>query len=220
AAGHTARGVAHDDGELRASIRTGRRGGRVARRGGPADGCAILLPLIVERSGTRRGDREGGCLACGHSLARRLSGDRGRHRRWVDGEGGGIAGNRARGVADDDSELRASIRTGRRGGRVARRGGLADGFAIFLPLVAERSGTRRGNREGGRLACGDGLTDGLNRNRGRDVDGLSGASAGRGAGDAADHDRKLSSASGRNSRGSGVAGYGFPGGNGRGWARD
>src|SRR5207302_10646846 len=166
-----ARGVADDHSDVRAGIVTSSGGRGVARRGGAGDSCTVLLTLIVERGGARCGDRGGGRLACGHSLARRLSGDRGRHRRWVDGESGGIAGNRARGVAHGHSELRASIRTGRRGGRVARRGGPADGCAILLPLVAERSGTRRRYREGGRLSGGDGQIGGAKRNRVPELDG-------------------------------------------------
>src|SRR5205807_3784385 len=79
-AGHAARGVADDDGELVAVVGSGGGGCGVAGGGGCADRRAVLLPLIAQGCRARGGDREGRRLTGAHRLTRRLGGDCGRDR--------------------------------------------------------------------------------------------------------------------------------------------
>src|SRR5439155_402148 len=111
-AGHAARRIGDDHGELGATVCGRRRRRGVGHRRRPADGHAVLLPLIVERGGTGGGHREGRGLAGGDGLAGRLGGDGGGHGRGVDGEGGGGAGHTARRIGDDHGELGATVRGG------------------------------------------------------------------------------------------------------------
>src|SRR5205807_7845472 len=59
-AGHAARGVADDNGELGAAVGSGSGGCGVAGGGGCADRRAVLLPLIAQRSEERRVGGESG----------------------------------------------------------------------------------------------------------------------------------------------------------------
>src|SRR5205807_3971684 len=58
-AGHAARGVADDNGELGAAVGSGSGGCGVAGGGGCADRRAVLLPLIAQGCRARGRDREG-----------------------------------------------------------------------------------------------------------------------------------------------------------------
>src|SRR5439155_15221385 len=121
-------------------VRGRRRWRGVGRRRRPADGAAVLLPLIVERGGAGGGHGEGRGLAGGDGLAGGLGRDGGRHGRGVHGEGGGVAGHAARRIGDDHGELGATVcgRCRWRGvGRCRRR---VDGDAVLPPLIVERGG--------------------------------------------------------------------------------
>src|SRR5207244_8786085 len=74
------------------------------------------------------------------------------------GEAGGVAGQAARGVADDDRELVAIVGSGGGGCGVAGGGGCADRRAVLLPLVAQGCRARGGAREGRRLTGAHPLT--------------------------------------------------------------
>src|SRR5437762_1973085 len=169
-AGHAARGVADDDGELVAVVGSGGGGCGVAGGGGAADRRAVLLPLIAQGCRARGRDREGRRLTGGHRLTRRLGRDRGSDRRGIHRERGGVAGHAAHGVADDDGELGAAVRSHGGGRGVAGGGGAADRRAVLLPLVAQGCRARGGDREGCRLTGGHRLTRRLCRDRGSDQD--------------------------------------------------
>src|SRR5207302_1002396 len=81
------------------------------------------------------------------------------------GEAGGVAGQAARGVADDDGELVAIVGSGGGGCGVAGGGGCADRRAVHLPLVAHGCRARGGERGGRRLAGGHRRSRALPRER-------------------------------------------------------
>src|SRR5207302_2225413 len=127
------------------------------------------------------------------------------------GEAGGVAGQAARGVADDDRGQVAVVGSGGGGCGVAGGGGSADRRAVLLPLVAQGCRARGRDREGRRLTGGHSLTRRLCRDRGSDHHGThreSGGVAGHAARGVADDDRELVAVVGSGGRGCGVAGGG------------
>src|SRR5437660_11639612 len=157
-AGQAARGVADDDRELVAIVGSGGGGCGVAGGGGCADRRAVLLPLIAQGCRARGGDREGRRLTDAHRLTRRWWRERRTELHATDHDGGGLAGDAARGVADDDRELVAVVGSGGGGCGVAGGGGSADRRAVHLPLVAHRCRAGGRDREGRRLTGGRHLT--------------------------------------------------------------
>src|SRR5881275_1017749 len=211
-AGHAARGVADDNGELGAAVGSGSGGCGVAGGGGCADRRAVLLPLIAQGCRARGRDREGRRLTGGHHLTRRLCRDRGSDRRGIHRESGGVAGHAARGVADDNGELGAVVGSGGGGCGVAGGGGSADRRAVLLPLIAQGCRARGRDREGRPLTGAHRLTRRLRRDRGSDQHGThreSGGVAGHAAYGVADDDRELVAVVG-----SGGGGWGVDGGGG------
>src|SRR5438045_672703 len=207
-AGHAARGVADDDRELVAVVGSGGRGCGVAGGGGSADHRAVLLPLIAQGCRARGRDREGRRLTGGHRLTRRLGRDRGSDRRGIHRESGAVAGHAAYGIADDNGELGAAVRSHGGGCGVAGGGGCADRRAVLLPLVAQGCRARGRDREGRRLTGGHRLTRRLARDRGSEQRGShreSGGVAGHAARGVADDDRELVAVVGSGGRGCGVA---------------
>src|SRR5205807_43892 len=167
-----ARGVADDDRELVAIVGSGGGGCGVAGGGGCADRRAVLLPLIAQGCRARGRDREGRRLTGGHRLTRGWESVRGSDRHGSRREGGGVAGHAAYGIADDDGELGAAVRSGGGGCGVAGGGGAADRRAVLLPLVAQGCRARGRDREGRRLTGGHRLTRRLCRDRGSDRRGI------------------------------------------------
>src|SRR5437762_2131682 len=171
-AGHAARGVADDDGELVAVVGSGGGGCGVAGGGGAADRRAVLLPLIAQGCRPRGRDREGRRLTGAHRLTRRLGRDRGSDQRGIHRESGGVAGHAASGLFGSDGELVAVVGSGGGGCGVAGGGGSADRRAVLLPLIAQGCRARGRDREGRRLTGGHRLTRRLGRDRGSDRRGI------------------------------------------------
>src|SRR5207302_181358 len=171
-AGQAARGVADDDRELVAIVGSGGGGCGVAGGGGCADRRAVLLPLIA--TGFRAVGR--GRAGRGITAAVLLTRQEGRGRGWVrrgrHRESGGVAGHAAYGIADDNGELGAAVRSHGGGCGVAGGGGAADRRAVLLPLVAQGCRARGRDREGRRLTGGHRLTRRLCRDRGSGAGGL------------------------------------------------
>src|SRR5207249_8032843 len=125
------------------------------------------------------------------------------------GEAGGVAGQAARGVADDDRELVAIVGSGGGGCGVAGGGGCADRRAVLLPLIAQGCRPRGHDREGRRLTGGHHLIRRLGRDRGSDRRGIhreSGGVAGHAAHGVADDNGGLGAAVGSSGGGGGGAG--------------
>ena len=180
-AGH---GVGNDHAEGRAIVAgNGRRRG-VAGRSRVRNVGVVLLPLIAEWRGSRGRHREGCGLPHGHGLVRRLRGDARRHRARADGQTRGVAGDGGHGVGDHHAEGRAIVTgNGRRRG-VRGRSRAADVGIVFLPLIAERRGSRGHHRESRGLPHRHGLVRGLGgdaRRHGRGIHGQRGGIAHRAA---------------------------------------
>src|SRR5205823_14913086 len=94
------------------------------------------------------------------------------------GEAGGVAGHAAYGVADDDGELGAAVRSHGGGRGVAGGGGSADRRAVLLPLVAQGCRARGRDREGRPLTGGHRLTRSEERRGGKEWRGRRGGSRG------------------------------------------
>src|SRR5207253_1959959 len=164
-AGQAARGVADDDRELVAIVGSGGGGCGVAGGGGCADRRAVALPMFAQGCRARGRDREGRRLTAAVRLTRGLGRDRGSDRRGSHRESGGVAGHAAYGIADDNGELGAAVRSHGGGCGVAGGGGAADRRAVLLPLVAQGCRARGRDREGRRLTGGHRLTRRLCRDR-------------------------------------------------------
>ena len=106
---HAPRGVADHHNELRAVIGRSRRGGSVASRSRPADGRAILLPLVTQRCCACGHHRERGGLSHRHCLVHWLRGDRGCCCRRIDHKRDRVACDAPRRVANHHLKLGSVI---------------------------------------------------------------------------------------------------------------